>query len=209
MKLDKITLNASFFAKKQIRSLGIIFKFIAKQKTGLQDNELKESNEVIHERIRIIANEVYSGCEIINELFIALYRNDDRYRGSKLKNGFSSNYKTIHNAIINRSNELKGVYRDSFIYSFFKDAQKWYITLHDIRTQEIHYEVGTVEKYNQTYVYKNGNRNGISKAVYSNADDELEIELKEFLNYIDDFLKNEDRIVELVQKYFKDQIKNN
>lgn len=70
--------------------------------------------------------------------------------------------------------------------------------LHDIRTQETHYEVGKIEKFEGKIYYVNGNRNGTSKNLYTNPSDEIKLEIKEIVKIIDEFLKTEDKIAKLV-----------
>lgn len=99
-----------------------------------------------------------------------------------------------YNAFVKRDKEIGGVYKDKFISSFFYDTRNWFIMLHDIRTQETHYEVGKIEKFEGKIYYVNGNRNGTSKNLYTNPSDEI----KEIAKIIDEFLKTEDKITKLV-----------
>lgn len=85
MKLKEINLDDSFYARKQVESLIIIYNIVDKQKKWLEVYEQAQTEIEIIEKIRLITNEIYSGCEIINQLFISIYRNDDRYRGTNLK----------------------------------------------------------------------------------------------------------------------------
>lgn len=194
MKLKEINLDDSFYARKQVESLIIIYNIVDKQKKWLEVYEQAQTEIEIIEKIRLITNEIYSGCEIINQLFISIYRNDDRYRGTNLKRGFNDNFKEVYNAFVKRDKEIGGVYKDKFISSFFYDARNWFIMLHDIRTQETHYEVGKIEKLEGKIYYVNGNRNGTSKNLYTNPSDEI----KEIVKIIDEFLKKEDKIAKLI-----------
>lgn len=198
MKLKEINLDDSFYARKQVESLIIIYNIVDKQKKWLEVYEQAQTEIEIIEKIRLITNEIYSGCEIINQLFISIYRNDDRYRGTNLKRGFNDNFKEVYNAFVKRDKEIGGVYKDKFISSFFYDARNWFIMLHDIRTQETHYEVGKIEKFEGKIYYVNGNRNGTSKNLYTNPSDEIKLEIKEIVKIIDEFLKTEDKIAKLV-----------
>ena len=198
MKLKEINLDDSFYARKQVESLIIIYNIVDKQKKWLEVYEQAQTEIEIIEKIRLITNEIYSGCEIINQLFISIYRNDDRYRGTNLKRGFNDNFKEVYNAFVKRDKEIGGVYKDKFISSFFYDARNWFIMLHDIRTQETHYEVGKIEKFEGKIYYVNGNRNGTSKNLYTNPSDEIKLEIKEIVKIIDEFLKTEDKITKLV-----------
>lgn len=190
----EIEIDESFCAKKQVQSLEIIFKIIDEQRKKLQNYKSTKTEFEIIGRIRLIANEIYSGCEIINQMLIAIYRNDNRYRGTQLRRGFNDNFKEIYNASVKRSKELNGIYKDKFIFSFFSNAKTWFIEIHDIRTQETHYEVGKIEKSNGKIYYINGNRNGTSKQLYTNPSNEIKIEIDEFLKLIDKFLETEDRL---------------
>lgn len=78
MKLKEINLDDSFYARKQVESLIIIYNIVDKQKKRLEAYEQTQEESEIIEKIRLITNEIYSGCEIINQLFISIYRNDDR-----------------------------------------------------------------------------------------------------------------------------------
>lgn len=198
MKLKEINLDDSFYARKQVESLIIIYNIVDKQKKWFEVYEQAQTEIEIIEKIRLITNEIYSGCEIINQLFISIYRNDDRYRGTNLKRGFNDNFKEVYNAFVKRDKEIGGVYKDKFISSFFYDARNWFIMLHDIRTQETHYEVGKIEKFEGKTYYVNGNRNGTSKNLYTNPSDEIKLEIKEIVKIIDKFLKTEDKIAKLV-----------
>ena len=200
MKLNEINLDDSFYARKQVESLIIIYNIVEKQKKQLEVYEQAQEEIEIIEKIRLITNEIYSGCEIINQLFISIYRNDDRYRGTNLKRGFNDNFKEVYNAFVKRDKEIGGVYKDKFISSFFYDARNWFIELHDIRTQETHYEVGKIVKIEGKIYYFNGNRNGTSKNLYTNPSDEIKLEIKEIVKIIDEFLKTEDKIAKLVIK---------
>lgn len=198
MKLIEINIDDSFCAKKQVQSLKIIFQVICKQRNRLQDYESYETPIDLISKIRLIANEIYSGCEIINQMLISIYRNDNRYRGTNLKKGFNDNFKEIYNACVNGNKSLNGVYNDEFIMSYFCSAKSWFITIHDIRTQETHYEVGRIETCEDILFYINGNRNGTSKQLYTNPSEETRISVEQFINTVDEFLKTEDTIVRFI-----------
>jgi len=195
----EIEIDDSFCARKQMQSLKIIFQIVDEQKNKLQKYESIKSEIELISRIRLIASEIYSGCEVINQMLIAIYRNDDRYRGTQLKRGFNDNFKEVYNASIRRSKELSGIYKDKFIFSFFNSAKSWFIELHDIRTQETHYEVGRIEKNEGKVYYVNGNRNGTSKQLYTNPSNEIRIEIVNFLRLVDGFLETEGKIVNLIK----------
>ena len=199
MKLKEIEIDDSFYALKQVQSLKIIFEIVDIQKKELQKYKSSKFEIEIISRIRTIAREIYSGCEVINQMLISIYRNDDRYRGTQLKKGFNDNFKEVYNATIKRSKELSGVYKDKFVYSFFSNVKSWFIELHDIRTQETHYEVGKIEENRGKLYYVNGNRNGTSKQVYTNPSNEIRIEIADFLRLVDGFLGAEDEIANLVK----------
>lgn len=101
------------------------------------------------------------------------------------------------------SKELNGIYKDEFVFSFFDSAKLWFIKVHDIRTQETHYEVGKIEKSEGKVFYINGNRNGASKQLYTNPSNETKIEIDEFLRLVDVFLETEDKIAGLVKNVCK------
>lgn len=203
MKLMEIEIEDSFCAQKQVQSLKTIFQIIDNQKKKLENYESAKTEIEIIGRIRLIANEIYSGCKVINQMLIAIYRNDDRYRGTQLKRGFNDNFKEIYNASVKRSKELSGIYKDKFVFSFFSNAKTWFIELHDVRTQETHYEVGKIEKREGKSYYINGNRNGTSKQLYTNPSNEIRIEMEEFLRLIDGFLETEDKIASFVKNICK------
>ena len=146
MKLMEIEIEDSFCAQKQVQSLKIIFQIINDQKIDYTEDQKKKLQKYesvkteleIIRRVRSIANEIYSGCEVINQMLIAIYRNDDRYRGTQLKRGFNDNFKEVYNASVKHSKELNGIYKDEFVFSFFDSAKLWFIKVHDIRTQETH-----------------------------------------------------------------------
>ena len=120
------------------------------------------------------------------------------FNRTNLKKGFNDNFKEVYNAFVKRDKEISGVYKDKFISSFFYDARNWFITLHDIRTQETHYEVGKIVKFEGKNYYINGNRNGTSKKIYTNPSDEIRLEIKDIVEIVDEFLKTEDIIAKLV-----------
>lgn len=203
MKLMEIEVGDSFCARKQVQSLKIIFQIIDDQKKKLQKYESEKTELEIIKMVRSISSEIYSGCEVINQMLIAIYRNDDRYRGTQLKRGFNDNFKVIYNASVKRSKGLNGIYKDKFVFSFFNSAKMWFIEIHDIRTQETHYEVGKIEKSEGKVLYINGNRSGTSKQLYTNPSNEIRIEIEEFLRLVDVFLETEDKIVSLIKDICK------
>jgi len=203
MKLSEINMPDSFYAKNQVESLKIIFQIVINQKQGLISCESTISELDLIENIRLLSNEIYSACEIINQFLIAIYRNDERYRGTQLKRGFNYNFKEVYNASVKKSKELNGIYKDKFIFSFFYNAKTWFIELHDIRTQETHYEVGKIEKIDGKRFYVNKNRNGVSKQLYSNPSNEIKIEISDFLLLVEEFLQTEEIIASLLMNESK------
>lgn len=191
MKLCELEIPDSFPAIKQINSLKKIFQIINLQyEIVLRDKDNMTELEIIS-KIRLLSSEIYSACEVINQMLIHIYRNDERYRGSQLTNGFNSNLKKIYKSSIEHSREVVGVYNDIFVHTIFDFAISWYIDIHDIRTQETHYEVGEVYKDNGTINYINGNRNGTSKNLYSNPSNEINITIDDFLLLVHKFLETE------------------
>lgn len=197
MKLQEVDVIDTFYAAKQMRSLNTIYKIVNCQKENMCNIDETSLEIDIIMKIRHIANEIYSGCEIINEMMIAVYRNDDRYRGKQLKNGFNGNLKEVCKASLGQC--VNDIYKDEFIYSFYNYAKRWYVEIHDIRTQEVHYNVGRIEIYDGQIYYVNGNRNGASKEIYSNPSNEIRIELKVFLGLINDFLATEGRVAKFIK----------
>ena len=119
MKLQEIKVEESFCARNQLESLSVIFQIVSTQKKQLTDyNNAKTDIEIIA-LIRLITSEIYSGCEIINEMLISIYRNIDRYRGSQLKNSFNYNFKKVYNAAVYKKGPLNHIYQDDFIFSLF------------------------------------------------------------------------------------------
>ena len=119
-----------------IRSLSIIYDYVYEKNKILREfisdfNNKKSSLDEILFFIRCITSEIYSGCEIINELFISIYRNDVRYRGSNLLNGYNKNFLKIYKAHIDE-NKLKGVHSDKILYDFYLNSTEWYVIIHDI-----------------------------------------------------------------------------
>lgn len=185
-------------------SLNSIYSYINNEKEDLYrkinkfNHKLDELKEIVFS-IRHITAEIYSTCEIINELFILIYRNDVRYRGTNLSNSYNSNFKKVYKAHI-KKNELKGVHSDKLLDYFYFQSAEWYIILHDIRTQETHYEIGKIEVKENIFWYKNNNRNGVSKELYTNPSDTIELELSVLLNIIDEFINSQYFIEEMLKK---------
>ena len=71
--------------------------------------------------------------------------------------------------------------------------------LHDIRTQETHYEIGSIKNKDGVIWYSNNNRNGISKDLYTNPNNIIEIQLIELLKIIDKFLKSIDCMKKILE----------
>ena len=198
MKLVKFVTSDHIILLKEIKSLMFIFENLSAQKEKLLECiSSKNANDIIG-KIRLISNEVYSGCEIINQLLIGIYREDDRYRGTQLRRGFNDNFKGVYNASLNNEQEKREIYKDEFIHSFFSGAKTWFVDLHDIRTQETHYEVGRIEEIDDELYYINGNRNGTSKYIYSNPSNETKIKLSKFIVLIERFLNVENDITEFL-----------
>lgn len=186
---------------QQVRSLNFIFDNVEHQKYELIDYiQAKDENEIL-KKIRIITSEIYSGCEIINEILITVYR--QRFRGSQLKNGFNDNFKRVYNIFTKRERNIPAIYGDPFISSFYLSAKSWFVDIHDIRTQETHYEVGRIQNEEEELLYLNNNRNGTSKQIYTNPSTQIKLKLMDFITLVDgflrtkivifDFLNNEDR----------------
>ncbi len=201
MKLREVELQGKNIFYRQLRSLQLVYQIVEEQRLQLEiimktpDNHEKDMLEVM----RRIVNEIYSGCEIINELLIAIYRNDDRYRGNALKNGFNKNFKVVYDAKVNAS-IAPPIFQDNFIWDFFLNAEQWYVVLHDIRTQETHYEVGKIINDGTILKYVNKNRNGTSKSIYTNPDEDISITLIDFIKLINDFLETENKIAKLIME---------
>lgn len=201
MKLREVELQGKNFFYRQLRSLQLVYQIVEEQRLQLEiimrtpDNHEKDMLEVM----RRIVNEIYSGCEIINELLIAIYRNDDRYRGNALKNGFNKNFKVVYDAKVNAT-IASPVFQDNFIWDFFLNVEQWYVPLHDIRTQETHYEVGKIINDGTSLRYLNKNRNGTSKSIYTNPDEDISITLIDFIKLINDFLETENKIAKLIME---------
>lgn len=199
VNLREMELQGESFFNRHLRSLQLVYQIVEEQRLQLETimktpgNHEKDMLEVI----RRIVNEIYSGCEIINELLIAIFRNDDRYRGNALKNGFNKNFKVVYDAKVNAS-IAPPIFQDNFIWDFFLNAEQWYVVLHDIRTQETHYEVGKIINDGTILKYVNKNRNGTSKSIYTNPDEDINVTLIDFLNLINNFLETENRIAELI-----------
>lgn len=204
MNLDELKVEESCLVKNHIVSLVFIYQLIKEERDEIMKLIQCGKNELHFEivrKIRRVAGEVYSACEVINQMLISIYRNDDRYRGTQLKRGFNDNFKEIFNSAVKNNKDLNGIYNDKFISKFFFNAQTWYIEIHDIRTQETHYEVGKIIKIDDQIYYSNGNRNGVSKTLYTNPDSEIRIEIGRFIKLIDSFILTEVEICEFVESY--------
>lgn len=194
-------LDCSDNIKKQIESLCFIYNLVTMQRETLSSSltceDHNEKRVKILGIVRQLSAEVYSWCDITNELFISLYRDDIRYRGSCLSNGFNSNFKKIFKAH-QEKRSLSGIHDNSDIKRFYYESKEWFIVFHDIRTQETHYEVGTVDLSDGKYSYWNSNRNGVSKSLYSNPSKTIEFDLNSFVSYVDRFIEYSEKLVDIV-----------
>lgn len=205
MDLNELEIEGVCLVRNHIQSLTFIYQIIKDEREKIIELTQKSECEYYFElvgKIRQITSEVYSACEVINQMMISIYRNNDRYRGTQLKRGFNDNFKTVYNAAIKKTINLEGIYKDKFVSSFFSSARTWYIQIHDIRTQETHYEVGKLKQDEDKIYYFNGNRNGVSKMLYSNPSNEINIEINEFIKLIDAFISTEESICKLINRYY-------
>lgn len=204
MRLRELEQEKIGFIIQYVRSLKIIFQNLRKTKDEIKKLlvEINCMDEEIECKILILlrnlTNDVYSACEIINEMFIALYRNDERYRGCVLANGFSKNFKYIYNNNVKKKEIKSKIYKDKLLVKFYLRAERWYVILHDIRTQETHYFIGKIFVYEDNVYYKNVNRNGISKDLYTNPDREINILITDILNLVDYFIGTETDLCEII-----------
>lgn len=180
----------------QARSLNFIFDNVEHQKNKLMDSIREKNEEKILKKIRLITSEIYSGCEIINEMLISIYR--QRIRGSQLRNGFNDNFKKVYNIFTKHEKNIPTIYKDPFIFSFYLSAKSWFVDIHDIRTQETHYEVGRIQNEKEELLYINNNRNGTSKQIYTNSSSQIELKLIDFIKLVDDFLKTKAVILDFL-----------
>lgn len=202
MRINELNVGKDSPLYRHVNSLKFIFNNIEIETNNLittSSEEISAENSILITHIRNITNEIYSACEIINEMFIDYFRNDDRYRGSQLKNGFNSNFKKIYDAVINHKRELTGVYLNEHLKSFYYSAKDWYIDVHDIRTQETHYEVGRIEYYEDIIYYVNGNRNGVSKSLYTNPLSETRILITKIIELSNMFLETQNVLCDMIQ----------
>ncbi|MDD4370152.1 MAG: hypothetical protein PHD56_03595 [Anaerostipes sp.] len=200
MKLNELGVDDSFFAFKQVQSLEIVYQLVREQNEKLSNLiDIEDFHEIV-KSIRGITSDIYSGCEILNQLFISVYRNDDRYRGTNLKRGFNDNFKIVYNAKMKRDKDVGIIFKDKFIHTFFNDAELWFVELHDIRTQETHYEVGEVENRDGELYYCNNNRNGVSKQIYTNPSDIIDIPLSRLIQLIEMFLEAENIVANKIKQ---------
>ena len=197
LKQDKIV-----FIDNYVRSLIMLFANLRKIK-----NEMEMLLENVNDRdgafeqgllalLRNLASEFYSSCEIVNQMIRTLYR--EKYRGCEICNGFSSNFKLVYNYNVKKEKPKNKVYEDKLLLKFYSQAENWYVVLHDIRTQETHYYTGKVYFKEGKVYYKNDNRNGISKTLYMNPDKEIDISICSILNLLNEFLKTETEICEII-----------
>ena len=77
MKLNDVLLTNDCFLYRPVRSLQFVYNYVDDLRFKLQSLVLSpESSEgEILKMIRCISGEIYSCCEIINELLIVIYRN--------------------------------------------------------------------------------------------------------------------------------------
>ena len=204
MILEELEQEKIEFIIQYVRSLKIIFQNLRKTKDEIKkllvkinctDEEL-ECKMLIF--LRNLTNDVYSACEIINEMFISLYRNDERYRGCVLANGFSKNFKQVYNNNVKKEKIKSKIYTDKLLVKFYLQAERWYVILHDIQTQETHYFIGKIFVKEDNVYYKNVNRNGISKDLYTNPDREINILITDILNLVDYFIGIETDLCEII-----------
>lgn len=191
------------YIAEYVRALKILFQELRKIKDEVRDLlKLNNKDEIAEQKLLILlrnlTNDVYSSCEIINEMFIIIYRNDERYRGCVLANGFSANFKRVFAYNVKKEKPKSTIYTDKLLVKFYSQAEKWYVKLHDIRTQETHYYIGTIYFRENEEYYKNENRNGISKTLYTNPDKVIDIPIYSILSYVDDFLNTETEICKIV-----------
>lgn len=195
---NKIQLADNFTVSNQIRSLEFLFEEIYKQRKELEKLKIGDSSFDIIKKIRNISSEVYSVCEITNQLMITFLRNDDRYRGTELRRGFNDNFKIIFKADKQGLKDVGIIYKDKYVKSIYGFAQNWYVDFHDIRTQETHYELGNVKRVEKEWIYTNNNRNGVSKQLYTNPKDTIEISVSQYLVLIDSFIRMKEIVSEVI-----------
>lgn len=175
-----------------LNSLLFIYNYVKTERNKVLKISKKTNINAVNKNklitnMRHISDGVYSWCDIVNCLFIDLFRDDIRFRGDNLKNSYNANFKKVYGAYKSGSS-LIGIHNHGNLKEFYRKSHSWYIILHDIRTQETHYEVGKISKINTEYIYFNKNRNGVSKNLVTNPSDKIEISLKSFINHVDDFL---------------------
>lgn len=206
MTLREIEHEKIKFIDQYVRSLKIIFWELQESKGEIEKQllDIRKDDEMSKHKllmlIRNLTSNVYSGCEIINELLRTLYRYDDRYRGCEMANGFSSNFKPIYKSNVYKAKNKNNIYTDKLLVKFYMQSEKWYVTLHDIRTQETHYSIGNIVVSGKNIYYKNVNRNGISKELYTNPDREINILITDILNLVDCFIETETDLCEIICK---------
>lgn len=204
MMLRELELEKIKFIDQYVRSLKIIFRDLVESKDVIEKQllNIRKDDEVLKYKllmlIRNLTSNVYSGCEIINELLRSLYRYDDRYRGCELANGFSSNFKPIYKSNVYKAKNKNKIYTDKLLVKFYMQSEKWYVILHDIRTQETHYSIGNIVVSEKDVYYKNVNRNGISKELYTNPDKEINILITDILSLVDCFVETEKDLCEII-----------
>ena len=204
MMLGELEPNKIGFIIQYVRSLKIIFQNLRKTRDEIKKIlvEINCTNAELECKmlilLRNLTNDVYSACEIINEMFISLYRNDERYRGCVLANGFSKNFKHVYNNNVKKEKIKSKIYTDKLLVKFYLQAERWYVILHDIRTQETHYFIGNIFINEDNVYYKNVNRNGISKELYTNPDREINILITDILSLVDCFVETETDLCEII-----------
>lgn len=100
---------------------------------------------------------------------------------------------------------LQGVHSDPYIKTFYYDSQEWYVPLHDIRTQETHYDLGELIITDDKVIYINKNRNGVSKNIYTNPSEEINLEIQQFLDIVEKFLRSAGDVVKKLEIQYKDK----
>lgn len=204
MKFEDVQQKNFCFIERYVRSLKILFCELRKIKEEvnieIENMEIRRdfSEQKILFLLRSLTSNIYSGCEIINEMLISLYRYDDNFRGSVLANGFSTNFKRVYNYRVRNEEPKNKIYKEINIFKFYTEAERWYVILHDIRTQETHYFIGKLYEKNGDIYYKNENRNGISKVLYTNSNQEIDITVKKILQLVEEFLGIEVNLCKII-----------
>lgn len=126
------------------KSLTFVFDNVECQKYELEKCMLLKDECEILRKIRIISNEIYSGCEMINEMLVAIYRN--KVRGTQLKNGFNKNFIKVYNIYAKQEKEIPEIYRNKFVFSFYMSAKSWYVDIHDTNNNLFDYDATVTRK---------------------------------------------------------------